>query len=191
MRMGQGFVSWRLILNVSFLLLFLVSWFSIPDFATVISRVRRRNTRKTSQIFGFGDLSLNGVISKTECFLGVFFALLKRAKNTRLKGTCETLKHTSEWVAAESNWRMAAPGLKPLRLLRQSCQSFFSLATPSPHKHLIAISILAIKCLSWACRWASPRCPLKIVWPYTYTQITTLTPTTPISLEKSKWWPPA
>ena len=124
------------------------------------------------------------------------------AKNIRLKGTCKTLKHTSQWVAAESKWRMAVPGLKPLRLLRtpkrQSCQSFFSLATPSPHKHLIAISILAIKCLSWACRWASPRCTLKIVWPYTctqittYTQITPLTPTknpTPISLDKSTWWP--
>ena len=43
-------------------------------------------------------------------------------------------------------------------------------------KHLIAISTLAIKCLSRTCRRISPQCTIKTLQPTTSTQITPLTP---------------
>ena len=47
---------------------------------------------------------------------------------------------------------------------------------PLPHRHLIAISILAINCLSRARRWASSQQPLRTEPPSTSTQPTPVTP---------------
>ena len=103
----------RQILRFVFLLVFLVLGFGIPYF--VPQSDARRKTRGKHEISQNSELSLaqlrglNRSLRKNRCFR-VFFRVSPRVWISWLTTTFEPATHPSVWIAAEIEWRAAAPG---------------------------------------------------------------------------------